>query len=440
MPKPADRNRSRKAERMASTPFGLLAYRYATLALSPAVPLALKQRMKRGKEDAARMGERLGHPGRARPDGPLIWIHGASVGECLSVLPLIGELLKIPDRHVLVTSGTVTSAALMAERLPARAFHQFAPVDTPAAIARFLAHWRPDIGLFVDSEIWPNTLSQARARGAKLAIVNGRMSERSFAGWRRAPKTAAAIFGLFDICLAQDAQTAEHLRRLGAQNVQISGNLKADAPPLPADETKLLALRTAIAGRPILLAASTHPGEDETILPAHDALKRSHPDLLTIIAPRHAARGPQIAMLCGTRPTMMRSEGGEPAPGTAIYIADTMGELGLFYRLAPFAFIGGSLVPHGGQNPLEPARLHCAVLAGPHTGNFTPSYDAIFAAQGAGLVQSCAEIAALAGRLLADPTAARAMGDAAAHGADALGGAVEKTRLAIEALMSHART
>jgi len=424
---------------MANTPLGLLAYRFATLALTPAVPLALRSRMKRGKEDATRLGERLGHAGRARPEGALIWIHGASVGECLSVLPLIGELLKVPGRHVLVTSGTVTSAKLMAERLPERAFHQFAPIDTPGSIARFLAHWQPDIGLFVDSEIWPNMLGQARARGTRLAIVNGRMSERSFVGWRRAPKTAAAILGLFDLCLAQDGQTAERLRLLGAQDVRISGNLKADAPALPADETELAALRAAIAGRPVLLASSTHPGEDETILPAHDTLKRSHPDLLTIIAPRHPQRGGEIAMLCGTRPTLRRSEIREPARDTAIYIADTMGELGLFYRLAPFAFIGGSLVPHGGQNPLEPARLNCAVMAGPHTENFTPAYDAIFAAQGSGRVQSSSDIAALAGRLLAEPAAARAMGEAASRGADVLGGAVEKTRLAIETLLSHAR-
>jgi 3-deoxy-D-manno-octulosonic-acid transferase len=338
-----------------------------------------------------------------------------------------------------MTSATVTSAALMAERLPPRALHQFAPVDTPAAIARFLAHWNPDVGLFVDSEIWPNMLSQARARDTRLAIVNGRMSERSFAGWHHAPKTAAAVVGLFDLCLAQDSQTAERLKLLGARDVQVSGNLKADAPPLPADETKLVALREAIAGRPILLAASTHPGEDETILPAHDALKRTHTELLTIIVPRHPQRGPEIAMLCGTRPTLRRSQTGEPARDTAIYIADTMGELGLFYRVALFAFIGGSLVPHGGQNPLEPARLHCAVMAGPHTANFAPAYEAIFAAQGAGRVQSCAEIATLAGRLLADPAATRAMGDAAARGADALSGAVETTRAAIETLLSHAR-
>ncbi len=424
---------------MSGTPLGLLAYRYATFALAPAVPLALRSRLKRGKEDATRLGERLGHASRPRPDGTLIWIHGASVGETLSVLPLIAMLLDIPGRHVLVTSGTVTSSKLMAERLPPGAIHQFSPLDTPGAIARFLAHWKPDAGLFVDSEIWPNMLSQARRAGTPLAIVNGRMSERSFRGWRYARKTAAAIMGLFDVCLAADDETARRLRELGARDVRVTGNLKADAPPLPADAAKLDALRGAIAGRPVLLAASTHPGEEESILPAHDLLRSAQPDLLTIIVPRHAERGEAIAALCGTRKSARRAQDALPAPQDAIYVADTMGELGLFYRLAPIAFVGGSLVPHGGQNPLEPARLNCAVIAGPHTSNFAAAYDAIYAAQGDGLVRTSGEIASLAGRLLADPEASRAMGDAAARAAQALSGAMARTREAVEALLADAR-
>ena len=423
---------------MSGTPLGLLAYRYATAALAPALPFALRGRLKRGKEDAARLGERLGHASRARPAGTLIWIHGASVGETISVLPLIGELLAAPDRHVLVTSGTVTSSKLMQDRLPPRAFHQFSPLDTPGAIKRFLAHWKPDIGLFVDSEIWPNMLGQAHTHGTKLAIVNGRMSDRSFRGWRYARKTAAAIMGLFDVCLAADDDSARHFRELGARDVRVSGNLKADAPPLPADPAKLDALRAAIGNRPVLLAASTHSGEEESVLPAHDILRRTHPDLLTIIIPRHAERGGDIAMLCGTRSVSRRSQGALPAPETAIYVADTMGEMGLFYRLAPAAFVGGSLVPHGGQNPLEPARLTCAVMAGPHTFNFIQAYDAIFTAQGAGRVHSSSEIASFAARLFADPAEARALGEAASRGAQTLSGAMERTRSAVEALLSHA--
>jgi 3-deoxy-D-manno-octulosonic-acid transferase len=424
----------------AASSFGLIAYRLATMALTPIVPFALRRRMARGKEDVARLGERLGRASLPRPQGQLIWIHGASMGETMAVLPLIDELLKASNRTVLVTSGTVTSAKLMADRLPPGAIHQFAPVDTPSAAKRFLNHWKPDVGLFVESEIWPNMLSGARKRGVKLALINGRMSARSFKGWRYARKTASKILSFYDLCLAQDDETAERLRKLGARNVEVSGNLKADAPPLPADENKLAALRHAIGERPVLLAASTHPGEDETILPAYDILKAKFPGLLAIIVPRHAERGPEIAMLCGMRAVVRRALGAEPAADTAIYIADTMGELGLFYRVAQFVFMGGSLVPHGGQNPLEPARLQLAVLAGPHTENFVRAYDAILTMQGTGRVHTSGEIAALAADLLTDTAKTKSLGEAAARGADLLGGAVEKTRAAVEALLvSHAR-
>ncbi len=426
---------------MVQPPLTLRAYRAAASALELVAPFALRQRALRGKEDGARIQERLGHAVKSRPAGQLVWIHGASVGECMAVLPLIGELLKTENRSVLVTSGTVTSAQLMAERLPPRAFHQFAPLDTPASVARFLDHWRPDVGLFVDSEIWPNTLAAGKARGIPLALINGRMSARSFAGWRLAPRTAAAILSNYDACLAQDEETAQRLRALGAKNVLIGGSLKADAPPLPADPDKLAALRNAIGARPVFLAASTHAGEDEIVLPAHDALRREFPQLLTIVAPRHPERGAEIAMLCGTRNVARRAEGRAPDGDTAIYIADTIGELGLFYRLGFFGLIGGSLIPHGGQNPLEPAHLGCAVLAGPHTANFAQAYNAIFAAQGAGRVATCSDIVTLAGRLLRYPEDARIMGRAATQAASSLGGAIERTRRAIESLLaSHAHT
>ncbi len=423
---------------MGSAPFGLLAYRYATLALAPAIPFFLRQRALRGKEDSTRMNERLGYASVRRPDGPLVWIHGASVGECVAALPLVDAYLK-DGRNVLVTSGTVTSAQMLAERLPGRAIHQFVPIDTPAAVNRFLAHWQPQAALFVDSELWPNLLRLSHVRGVKLALINGRMSERSFHGWKRAPRAARALLTLFEICLAQDALTANRLSLLGAPRVVVTGSLKADAPPLAADPVKLEALRKAIGSRPVLLAASTHPGEDETILPAQDILRRAHPNLLTIIAPRHPARGAEIEMLCGARPVLRRSQGHLPASNTAVYVADTIGELGLLYRVAPFAFIGGSLIPHGGQNPLEPAHLSCAVLAGPHTENFSQTYEAIFTVQGAGLVSSCAEIANLAARLIANPAETRTMGEGASHAADLLGGAVNKTLEAITPLLADAR-
>lgn len=423
---------------MAMLPLGLTAYRCASYAFAPVAPMLLRQRMLRGKEDPARMAERIGRTNLARPDGTLLWIYGASVGESLAALPLI-ETLRAEGRGILVTSGTVTAARLLAERLPDGVLHQFAPIDTPSAVARFLDHWRPAVGLFVDSEIWPNMVLGAHARGVRLGLINGRMSARSFDGWSRARRSAAALLSRYDLCLAIDTETAARLTALGAKDVEVTGSLKADAPPLPADPELLAALRTAIGNRPVLLAAQTHPGEEETVLPVHDALRQKFPDLLTIIVPRHPERGGEIAMLCGTRKSVHRAEGALPANDTAIYIADTIGDLGLFYRLATFAFVGGSLVPHGGQNPLEVARLGCVVLAGPHTANFADAYRAIFDAQGTGRVRSSREIAALAERLLSAPEDTAAMAKRAAAGAATLGGAVEKTRSAVEAMLaSHA--
>jgi len=421
---------------MERTPIGLFSYRTATAALSPIIPILLRRRAHRGKEDQSRVNERLGLDLPARPPGELVWVHGASVGESIAALPLIERLLERPERNVLVTSGTVTSANMLRERLPARALHQFIPIDTPAATARFLDHWRPDVGLFVDSDIWPNLVVGAKTRGIRLCLVNARMSERSFSGWRWAPKTAAKLLSAFDLCLAQDEEIAVRFRSLGAPNVHAIGSLKADAPPLPADPPSLATLCSAIAGRPILLAAQTHPGEDETILPAHDSLRQKRPNILTIIVPRHVERGPEIAMLCGARPVRRRALGELPSIDTAVYVADTMGELGLFYRIASFAFVGGSLVRHGGQNPLEPARLGCAVLSGPHTFNFTSAYNAIFAAQGLGLVHSSSNIADMTHRLLENPAETKAIGAKASAAATELGGAVANTIAFVEQLLA----
>jgi 3-deoxy-D-manno-octulosonic-acid transferase len=397
-------------------------------------PLLLRERAARGKEDWTRLNERLGLSGLPRPDGRLVWIHGASVGESLSALPLIAKLLEAGDTNVLATSGTVTSAAMMSHRLPAGAIHQFVPLDTPGAVARFLDHWKPDAGLFVESDLWPNLILAARARGVALALVNARISARSAQGWNRARKSVAALLSSFTMVLAQDEEIAARFQKLGAPKVEVVGSLKADAPPLGVDEEALVALRQAIGKRPVLLAAQTHPGEDETVLPAHDLLRADFPDLLTILVPRHTGRGADLEMLCGPRAHARRSTGKDITGQTAIYIADTMGELGLFYRLAPFCFLGGTLVPMGGHNVLEPAQLRCAVLAGPHTQNAPGAFDAVLQAQGFGRIASSAELAREAGRLLRDPAAAREAGDAAAHGAAGLSGAVARTMQALKGL------
>ena len=420
---------------MNRRPLGLRAYRAATAAAAPVVPLFLRRRALLGKEQPTRRGERFGIAELRRPDGPLVWVHGASVGECLAALPIIEALITEKKASVLVTSGTVTSATILQSRLPAAALHQFVPVDTPQATERFIAHWRPDIGLFVDSDLWPNLIVSACSSGTKLMLVNARMSDRSFRTWLWAPKSARALLSAFDVCLAQSDEFAERFRALGCRDVRVTSSLKADAPPLSANATALAEMRAAIGDRPVFIAAQTHPGEDETILPAHDCLRAEIPELLTIIVPRHIERGADITMLCGDRPARQRSKRELPMRETSIYVADTMNELGLFYRLGGFAFVGGTLVPVGGHNPLEPARLHRAVLAGPHITNSRTSYEAIFAAQGAGLVSSVGDIVAIARKLLTDPAEAARLGDAAAAGASRLGGAVARTINVIDDLL-----
>lgn len=419
-------------------PAGLLAWRVVSRLATPLVPLWLARRLARGKENRARIGERLGQITIPRPTGRLVWVHGASVGESLSALPLMERLLTEPDISVLVTSGTLASATILGQRLPAGALHQFVPLDTPRAVSRFFDHWKPDLGLFVESDLWPNLVMEATARGIPLALINARMSAESAQRWRWARKSGAALLGAFQIVLAQDEEIAIRFRTLGAKDVRVVGSLKADAPPLGADENRLSELKHAIGGRPVLLAAQTHPGEDETILPAHDLLRAHFPDLLTILVPRHIERGADIEMLCGNRASKRRSTGSMVTPQTAVYIADTLGELGLFYRLAPFCFLGGTLVPLGGHNPLEPAALHCGVLAGPYTANATAAFEAVLAAQGFGQVRSSADIAREAARLLFDHTAAKLAGDAAARGAASLSGAVARTAMIVKAML-HAR-
>src|SRR3569833_1418921 len=267
---------------MARAPLGILAYRAATAALSPAAPMLLRRRGRQGKEHRDRAGERLGYADAPRPDGKLVWVHGASNGESLAALPLI-EALTTNGVNVLMTSGTVTSAEMMQARLPKGAVHQFVPIDTPSATQRFLSYWKPDAALFVDSDLWPNLILGAKAAGAKLALVNARMSQRSFEGWRWAKRTVGTVLSAFDVCLAQDDEIAARFRILGAPDVRVVGSLKEDAPPLPYDATKLAELHTTNKTQPKQQAAQTHPGEDETILPAHDALRRTFHELLFFI-------------------------------------------------------------------------------------------------------------------------------------------------------------
>ncbi len=399
-------------------------YRALTVLASPLITFYLGRRRRAGKEDPERYPERLGVAGAARPDGRLVWVHGASVGEALAALPLIERILEGSDSlHVLVTTGTVTSARLMAERLPPRAFHQYAPIDRPDAVRGFLDHWRPDLALWSESEFWPNLLTDAQGRGLPMILVNGRMSDRSYKRWKLMRGVIRPLLGGFALCLAQSEQDAMRLRDLGAAEVHAMGNLKSAAPPLPVDQAALDEMRAAVGSRPLWLAASTHPGEETLAAASHRALAANRPGLLTVIAPRHPERGPVIAAgLRDSGLTVALRSAGEPiTENTDIYLADTLGELGLFYRLTPVAFVGGSLVPHGGQNPLEPARLDCAIVYGPHMANFAAFTAAFATAQGAMEAADGAGLTAALGKLLNDPderhrriAAARAVAEAEA--------------------------
>jgi len=448
----------------------LACYLAASRLAAPLARLLLARRAARGKEDKARLGERMGRPGLPRPDGPLVWLHGASVGEALAALALIARMgAARPGLQFLLTTGTLTSARMVAPLMPPTARHQFAPLDAWAFVTRFLAHWRPDLAARIDSELWPATLvataqaatwraahgrarrdargsgigeaqaaggagvsgaggadvsGAARAdvmvtggadvvgaggadvvvaggadvvvaggdgaarraardpagawRGAPLALVNGRISARSQRGWAWAPGMARALMARFSLILAQDAASAARFMALGADpaRVRVGGALKAAAPPPAADPEALASVRAAAGARPVWVAASTHAPEEALALAAH--AQSAIPGLLTIIAPRHPERGAAVAALArGAGLTVTRRSAGQGIDGAAVHVADTLGEMGLWYRLAPFAFIGGSVAEIGGHNPYEPAALGAALAHGPHVANFADAYAAL---------------------------------------------------------------
>ena len=358
----------------------LWAYSWVTWIAVPFVHLFLRWRRRHGKEDLHRLQERLGYPRQARPDGQLIWLHAASVGECLSVLPLIGRLLQDEaQRHILITSGTVTSAQILAGRLPEGAIHHYVPVDLPHAVGRFLDHWHPDAAIWVESEFWPNLMRATAARRIPMALVNARISPRSYRRWQRFSTTFRVLMSGFSVIVPRDRQIADYLAVLNIPQSGYVADLKLAAETLPVDEHALQPLLKAIHSRPVWLAASTHAGEEEGAVKLHLSLRRDFPGLLTIIVPRHAARGEEVAALAtGMELSVARYSAGQiPGPDTEIFLGDTMGQMGLFYRLSQICFIGGSLVPHGGQNPLKPARLSRAILHGPHIDNFAVIYPAL---------------------------------------------------------------
>ncbi|MCU0818953.1 MAG: 3-deoxy-D-manno-octulosonic acid transferase [Beijerinckiaceae bacterium] len=366
---------------MSGRTLPLALYRLTSHALAPALPLLFRNRLKRGKEDPARIGERFGHASLPRPAGRLIWLHAASVGETMSILPLVPALAE--HGTVLLTTGTVTSANLAAQRLPEGAIHQFVPVDLPGPVRRFFDHWQPDLALFCESEIWPNLLLEAHQREIPVGIINGRMSDRSFRRWSRLPSLSRPLLAPLAFLTAQSDADAQRFRAIGAP-ASSPGNLKFDVPPLPVDEAARAALGAAIGTRPVLLAASTHPGEEEQVIALAKGLASTLPDLLTILVPRHPQRGEAIAALLDREGMAhaRRSLGAAPRDDQPFYLADTLGELGLFFSLSTLTLMGGSLVEHGGHNPIEPIKLDCPVISGPHVANFRDIYADLTAARG----------------------------------------------------------
>lgn len=421
-------------------PLSLTLYRGVMSALSPLARPLLRRRALRGKEDGARLEERLGHASIARPDGGLVWIHSISVGESQSVLPLIHRLAAArPDLTLLSTSGTVTSAELLARRLPAGAIHQYAPLDTPAAARAFLDHWKPDLALFVESEIWPNLILGARDRSARLALISARITEKTAAGWAMAEAGVREVLSAFDLVLPQDEASAERLGRFGA-SVRGRLNLKLAGEALPCDEDERRRLAAAIGERPVVLAASTHPGEESIIATAAEAaIREATPGALLIIAPRHPERGEAVVRAIGDGygPVALRSRGDLVTPQTAIYVADTLGELGLFFRLADVAVMGGSFVPDiGGHNPMEPARLGCPVISGPSVFNAEELYAAMTEqGRGAVVVEGPGGLTMTLHGLLSDPDSARALGLAGLAFAEAQSAALEAAWLQLKGLL-----
>lgn len=354
-----------------------LFYRGAATIFSPLIWAHILIRCFRGKEDPQRYHEKRGKASADRPSSQkLIWVHCASVGEAMAVLELIRQLKeKDPHSEVLMTSGTLTSARLMAKKLPAGVIHQFAPLDVPRWVKRFLRYWRPSLVIWVESEFWPNTLRLIHEHGIPNILVNGRLSPSSYRRWSSFPKGMRTFLTLFSTGFAASKQDYTFLKALGVRLNDHYGNLKFSSPPLKVEDTALANLKNSCEGRPLWVAASLHPGEESIIGRVHKCLKNTQEKdqkPLCILAPRHPHRGEEFSRTLRKMGLVVarRSLRQDICPATDVYMVDTLGEMGLFYKLSPSVFMGGSLVPIGGHNLIEPAQLKCAITHGPYMDNF----------------------------------------------------------------------
>ncbi|HEV7255821.1 MAG TPA: lipid IV(A) 3-deoxy-D-manno-octulosonic acid transferase [Mesorhizobium sp.] len=411
----------------------LRGYRFAGAAAYPLVGPYIAWRATKGKEDPRRRRERRGFASHPRPEGPLVWMHAASVGETMAVIPLIERILE-DEISVVLTTGTVTSAQVASERLGGRVIHQYVPLDLKPAVSRFLGHWRPDLALIAESELWPMTILELGARRVPQVLVNGRLSERSFQAWRKRSHVAEALFENLAHVIAQSEEDAERFLALGARPVTVAGNLKVDTRPPPADEVELHELKRQIGARPIWAAVSTHEGEETIAAEVHATLSARHPGLLTIVVPRHPGRGDALAeqfTAMGLN-VVRRSTGDAVGPDADVFLGDTIGEMGLYLRLTEIAFVGRSLSAQGGQNPLEPAMLDTAILAGRNVQNFRDAYCRLIDGGGAKLVRDRDTLAQAVHFLLRNDAARHAMMAASAATVAEMRGALDRTLRALE--------
>lgn len=403
-------------------------YRMVGRVMYPFMGPFLHVRARRGKEDRRRRYERYGYPSADKPDGPLVWFHAASVGESMAVLPLIEHIHGL-GIHTVMTTGTVTSAEVVRKRLPRATFHQYVPLDLEQAVNRFLDHWKPDLAIFTESEIWPTTIEQLKLRRIPQVLVNARMSDRSYKRWSGAAKLAESLFDRFSHVIAQSEIDADRFRKLGARPVTVSGNMKVDTPKLPVNPQELADMRTAIAGRPAWIAASTHKGEEEIILKTHLRLAKELPGLLTILVPRHPDRGDDVEALVHQSGLQIarRSRREAIRKVTDVFLGDTIGEMGLYLRLAPVCFMGRSLTAEGGQNPLEPAMTGTAIISGSRVSNFRETYSQLNDKGGVVLVEDADQLAENVKFLLCNAGKRHEMATAAGEALVEMAGALMRT-------------
>ncbi|MDB5551227.1 MAG: kdtA [Rhizobium sp.] len=410
----------------------LAAYRGLGVAAYPAISAFVLLRAARGKEERARKSERYGYASAARPEGPLIWVHAASVGETNAMVPLIKEISR-RGITVLLTTGTVTSATIARSRLENDVIHQYVPLDLKPVVRRFLEYWQPDLALFAESEIWPATIMELGNRHIPQILVNARLSDRSFRRWSSFPRIASALFENMSLVIAQSELDAGRFQELGALPVLISGNMKADSDLPAADSLTLARTKSQIGSRSTWAAISTFDGEEKAAADVHKALK-SRLDLVTIIVPRHPERCDEIEEMLAAEGMNVarRSRNDAVVADTDIYLGDSIGEMSLYLQLTEIAFVGRSLTASGGQNPLEPAMMGCAVLSGGQVGNFRESYQMLARNGSARMVRDTEMLAKGVYYLITNENARHAMIDAGLQTVHQMRGALTATLRGLE--------